>query len=168
MTQTRLHTAWPERLVPWNGKEHYSLCLSIASLKNATSYLYCLMWVLWQTYLTGSPQRENTVGCRTHSGQAFAPTSEPDGDTQSYKFSPTSPLNLPIHERRNHPSLVSANHQVGHNSNIFMLHYMPIVVSALHKTTVWMLFGSCWKMWILQFSWPLPSAAGGCSYADPW
>lgn len=37
-----------------------------------------------ETYLTGSPQRENIVGCGTHSGEAFVATTQPFGDRQQH------------------------------------------------------------------------------------
>lgn len=44
----------------------------------------CVFMPRRQTYLTGSPQRENIVGCGTHSGDAFVAKIKPGRDRQEH------------------------------------------------------------------------------------
>lgn len=44
----------------------------------------CVFMPCRQTYLTGSPQRENIVGCGTHSGDAFVAKIQPGRERQEH------------------------------------------------------------------------------------
>lgn len=57
------------------------------------SIVCCGFPLLIQTYLTGSPQWENAVGCWTHSGQALGAKNQPGGDAkQNFITHPASAL----------------------------------------------------------------------------